>query len=137
MKKAILIGSILAAFLMLMTPCISAVNVQATETAVEEKIETIWQRLETNLVGTRNEKISSLVDWNFPLLSAIIAVILIIISLLFGIPGKILVAIGEALIFLSENAFLLGVIIAGIGALIAYIGRIFEGIGDGAAAAVR
>ena len=41
MKKKILIGSIFAVLLMLARPCISAVNVQATEMEMNEKLKTL------------------------------------------------------------------------------------------------
>lgn len=42
-KKIIILGAILAAFLMLMTPCISAVNIQASKELIEEKTSEFLQ----------------------------------------------------------------------------------------------
>ncbi len=61
MNKKILIGSILATFLLLMMTCISAVNVQTTEQVMkenfQEKIETIREKFEAKLVNNAENKL--------------------------------------------------------------------------------
>ena len=49
--KIVLLGVVLAAFLMLMMPCISAVNVQVKETIFEQKLENRIQDIDQLKIG--------------------------------------------------------------------------------------